>query len=327
MKYYLCVDSGGTKVAAALYNEEFKRCGVCVTGSVRRNTTSAELVEKHKNDLIESLGLKGKTIEEFSGTLERTVLDEIKKVAVIKSTGIFGELEMGLSAAGVFGDGLLALCGTGATVFARYNGKKLAAGGYGAAVSDEGSGYYIGREAYIAAIRDGEGRGEHTVLTDMIPRHLGYDGAPHLREAIFSIYAKPDVSPVACVAKCAPVVIDAAKKNDAKAKRILQNAGRLMGEQTCYLIREYNLPDNLPIALSGSVWRGNPLFFTEFRRVVSEQSSDRKIIIPRLEPVLSGPAYNIYKNKGSFTDGDAETLLSEFPEFRYDINKTKSKGE
>ena len=324
MKYYLSIDSGGTKIAAILHNESFERCGVCVTGSVRTNTTSSELVKKHTEELIETLGLAGKKIEECDGMCEQSVINEIKKVCEIKREGIYGELDMGLSAAGIFGDGLLGLCGTGATVFARYKGKKLTAGGYGSAVADEGSGYYIGREALLAAIRDNEERGEHTVLTDLIPKHIGFSGAEELRKAIFSFYNQTEMSPVTCVAKCAPIVIKAAADGDEISVRILKNAGRLIAEQMCWLIKSNCLPVSLRLTISGSMWRGNPLLFNEFNNTVKQQYGKINVIIPKIEPVLGVLAKRMYDESGELTNSDVSKLLSEFPEFSYDIKDNKT---
>ena len=323
--YYLSLDSGGTKVAAVLYNEDFKRCGAVVTGSVRPNTTSAELIAKHTEEIIKGLDLAGKTIEKITGTCEGSVINEIRKVATVKSTNLTGELDLGLSAAGVFGDGILALCGTGAIILARRNGKTVSTGGYGAAVSDEGSGYYIGRCGFIAAIRDREGRGEHTILTDMLARHLGYDGAKFLDRAIFSIYRKTDISPAASVASFAPKVIAAAEQNDTVAINIVKESGRLLGEQACFLIRDNDFTDSMPIALSGSMWRRNRIFYNEFKSVMSEQCAERKIFIPRLEPVLGAMAYDIFTGKDSFTEEDIDGIIKEFPEFEYNINENKRK--
>lgn len=323
MKYYLCLDSGGTKLAAVLYDEDFRRRGVSVVGSVRPNTTGAELAEKNIARLIEELGISGKTLEEYAGTCEDSVINAIKSVCTVKGRGIFGELDMGLSAAGIFGDGMLALCGTGATVFARTGDKKIAAGGYGAAVSDEGSGYYIGRSALIAAIRDTEGRGEHTALSDLIAEELGFDGRERLREAIFSIYGKKDVSPVASVARLVPTVIKAAGRNDAVAVSILEEAGELLGRQLIYLISANGLPTDLPVTVSGSVWRGNPVLFDKFRRTCREKYDKISVTVPRLEPVLGAAAYNIHKIKNELTDSDITRLIKEFPEFEYDIKENK----
>ncbi|MBO4422204.1 MAG: hypothetical protein J5879_02105 [Clostridia bacterium] len=323
MKYYLAIDGGGTKTAAILYGEDLCRIGVCITGSLRANSTSPELVEKNAAELINSLGLTGLEIEELGGTCEQRIAEMIKSVCTVRRTGVFGELDIGLAAAGISGDGILALCGTGATVFARINGKKLFTGGYGYAVADEGSGFYIGRSACIAAIRDKEGRGERTLLSDMIPEHLGYAGKDELQQAIFSIYRRDGVSPVASVAGFVPVVIEAAKAGDAAAVKILEEAGRLLGEQTVYLIRSGGIKDDVPLTLSGSVWRGNPLLYNGFVSAVRSDCPSRRIVIPRLEPVAGVLAKRYYDKYGVFDDKAADLIRSLYPEFAYDINENK----
>lgn len=326
MKYYLAIDGGGTKTAAVLYDENLKRRAVCVTGSMRANTTDAALIEKHTRELIETLGLGGLTLEECGGVFDGRLYDAVQSVCTVKRRGVSGELELGLAAAGIFGDGILALCGTGATVFARTGDRSLVAGGYGAAVADEGSGYYVGRAALIAAIRDSEGRGEPTALTELLPVHFGYSGPKELRAAIFSIYGKPEKSPAAHVAGCAPVVVKAAEQGDAVATGILAEAGRLLGEQTRYLIEANGLPDELPIALSGSMWRGNPILFNTFRDTVLAQCETRKIVVPRLEPILGVPARQLYETEKEFTKESVDRLLAEFPEFGYDVNVNKTES-
>ena len=315
MKKYLVIDSGGTKTAAILYDENCGRLGVCVTGSLRTNTTPDPLYEKHSNAIISSLGLCGAVIESVRGTYEDRFLKMLKSVCEVKDAFRDGEMELGLSAAGLFGDGVLALCGTGATVFARYKGERYAAGGYGAAVSDEGSGYYIGRQALSAAIRDFECRGPKTALTEALAAHFGNYGREDFRSAVFSIYMQSERSPVARVGRCAPVVIETAEKGDATAKKILIDAGTIMGEMTAALIKKHSLPSDIPVALSGSVWRANPLFYKGFVSVIG-----REPVVPKLEPVAGAVARAYYDRFGK---ADTGYIASAFPEFTYDINKMK----
>ncbi len=319
MKYYLALDNGGTKTAAILYDEELNRISVCVGGSLRSNTNNASLVDLHLKELIQGLQLAGKTVEEINGTYEASVIEKLGRVCTVKDAKVTGELDMGLAAAGIFGDGLLSLCGTGATSFARINGRKLFTGGYGAAVADEGSGYYIGRSAFIAAIRDREGRGEHTALTDKIPQKLGFSGREELQAAIFSIYSKPDISPVTHVAGFAPLVIKTAAEGDEVSLSIVKEAGRLAGEQMRYLIESNDIDDGVPLTISGSIWRINPVFFEEFKKTVG----NREIIIPQIEPILGVLALHKIKRTGSFDENDAKMLAERYPEFRYDINENK----
>ncbi len=324
MKYYLALDSGGTKTAAALYGENLERVRVCVGGSLRGNTTSAELVEKHISELVEALGVRGLTIEEIGGTCEGALIERLCSVCDVRRVAMSGELDLGLSAAGIFGDGLLALCGTGATLFGRVGDRTFGTGGYGAAVADEGSGYWVGREAFLAAIRDREGRGPHTALTDAVANRLGYPGRDALPRAIFSIYGRNDRSPAASVASCAPLVVDTAEQGDAVAGAILRDAGRLLGEQMRYLIVSNGIPDDVPLTISGSMWRGNPILYRAFESVVRSQCPARTIILPVLEPVLGVLAKHRYRSAGSFTPADADALAAEYPEFAFDITKKKT---
>ena len=319
MKYYLALDSGGTKTAAALYGGDLERIRVCTGGSLRGNTTSAELVEKHVSEITAALGVQGLTIEEIGGTCEGVLIERLRSVCEVRRTAMSGELDLGLSAAGIFGDGLLALCGTGATLFGRVGGRSFGTGGYGAAVADEGSGYWVGREAFLAAIRDREDRGPHTALTDAIAKHLGFPGKETLPRAIFSIYGRHDRSPAASVASCAPLVVETAEHGDEVAANILREAGRLLGEQMRYLIASNGVPDSVPLTISGSMWRGNPILFEAFAGVV-----ERDVVLPKLEPVLGVLAKHRYLSAGTFTGADADKLAAEYPEFAYDVTKKKT---
>ena len=314
----LALDCGGTKVAGILYDENLRRVAVCVTGSVRANTTPPELIRRHTQALIDGLGLAGLEIGEVTGACDGTLLDGLERVCRIGRREITGELELGLAAAGMFGDGILALAGTGATVFARAGGESFVAGGYGAAVADEGSGYDIGRAGLIAAIRYAEKRGPATALADLLPRRFGFAGAGELRRAVFSIYGKTDRSPAAAVADCCAAVVRAAAEGDAVSAAILCEKGRLMGEQTRYLITENALPPELPVAISGSVWRGNPVYFQAFRGTLAAACPGREIVVPRIQPVLGALARGIYERTGGFTEADAARLREEYPEFGYD---------
>ena len=323
MKRYLALDAGGSKIAAILYDDGFEQIGAVVSGSLRENTTSRELIEKHIGQVIEGLGLDGVEIEKICGICEKSLIERIRNTCKVKSVQIMKELELGLSAAGIFDDGMLALAGTGASLFCQYGGEALRVGSYGAPVADEGSGYWIGRNAFIAAIRDDEERGPRTILTDLIPRHLGFKGREDLGRSIFSIYGNPDHSPVACVAQCAPLVTEAAKMGDAVATGILRDAGRLLAEQMLCLIRKNNLPDSLPLTISGSVWRGDRLIFDTFCAMMKAQCPSRTIIIPRLEPVLGVISRHFYERYGHFDERDAARIARSFPNFTFELDKTK----
>ncbi|MDD4772887.1 MAG: BadF/BadG/BcrA/BcrD ATPase family protein [Eubacteriales bacterium] len=228
MKYNLSIDSGGSSTIAVVYDDGLRRVGAVRTGSVRENTTSAGLIARHIEELIDGLRETGLTeVGILGGLCPGSILSAIRHAFPVGQRLYSGESELGLSAALIDGDGILILCGTGCSYFSRINGRVNGWGGYGAAVGDFGSGYDIGRRALEFAIADYEGRGSPTALTGMICRRFD---RMNLKDALFSIYgAGFPLSPAAAVASIKPVVDDAAEIGDAAAISVLRDAGRIVG--------------------------------------------------------------------------------------------------
>ena len=320
MNNYLAVDSGGSKVLAVLYDEDFRPIKTCRVGSMRDNTTSAALIRRNVDTLIETLGLAGMRLDCVSGIVDGGLIERMKACGtiVMKSSGC-GELEAGLAAAGIFEDALMALSGTGATLFYRYNGRSDGLGGYGASVSDEGSGYWMARNAFGAAIRDSEGRGPKTLLTDLIAEQLGRPG--DLRGAIFHIYSRREMSPVACVASCAPVVSMAAEAGDEVALQILRETGRVLADQMIAVVRKFELPKNLPITISGSVWRSHRALFDEFAGTLRDFGLEREVTVPEFEPI-AGVIIRHYRSVHGEFDAEArERFLRDYKDYTFSLSK------
>ncbi len=325
-KRYLALDSGGTKVAAILYDGNFNTLATARSGSLRGNSTDPELVEQHFQDLISQLGLKkGDRIERVCGAFGQQTAENLKKIFDIELFLVNGEMNIGLAAAGILGDGILALSGTGATVFCREKGKKYVAGGFGSAVADEGSGYWIGRQAMLAAIRGMENRGPATSLTRILPGYFKEKAAltcdvstsDGFRAAVFSIYADKCHSPVAQIASVVPLVVKAAEDGDGEARGILEEAGKLLAEQTLYLIRSNDIGPAVPIAISGSVWKKNKLYLNAFVNKMAESEPSRILFVPTVEPVVGAIVKHMNLN-GRYKEF-RDKLADKYPDFAYSI--------
>ena len=320
MANYLAMDTGGSKVLAVLYGDDFRPRAISRVGSFRSNTTSAELIAHNIEQMMQELGLvPGMVIDRIVGIVYTEFLDVLEKRCVIKGIDNIGELQAGLHAAGIYGDGMMTLSGTGSNVGAFLQGTTYYAGGYGASVSDAGSGYWMAREAMNAAIADFDGYGEKTLLTELIAGYFGYP-ADQLNRAIFSIYDNTDLSPVAQVASCAPLVSKAAAAGDEIARDILKRTGEILGKQAVAMIRKNHFPDDLPMTISGSVWRSDRILFDAFADCLHAQSPGRPIMLPEFEPILGVMIWHHLHMYGRFDEEDRAKFRALYPTYTFNLN-------
>jgi N-acetylglucosamine kinase-like BadF-type ATPase len=116
--------------------------------------------------------------------------------------------------------GIVLIAGTGSITYGRNAaGEAARAGGWGHMVGDEGSGYWIGREAVTAVMRAGDGRGPTTRLTADILAHFNVADVSRLPRIVYD-RDEPRVN----VAALGPIVQRAADLGDAVALRILERA-------------------------------------------------------------------------------------------------------
>ena len=171
-KYYLAADGGGSKLLGILYDDDFKVIRHCKLSGVNMRFKPLEAVKKNLSDMLEIL--LGDDIKEVEAADLCLVCNEnvwqpiISADPRIKSVCRRGESIMALGAA-FMRDGIVALSGTGSDTFMVKDGKHMGAvGGWGPLLGDEGSGYDIGLHAVKAALRDYDGRGEKTMLRELV---------------------------------------------------------------------------------------------------------------------------------------------------------------
>ena len=319
MKNYIAIDSGGTKVIAILYDETFRPKAISRVGSFRANTTPADQIKQNMEQLVAELGITADTvIHRISGITTKEFITFLNSICTVLQVDLMGELTAGLCAAGLLGDGVQALSGTGSNSAAWYQGKEYFAGGYGSNIADIGSGYWIGREAMIAAIADFEGYGSRTLLTDCLAEHLGGD-RESFREAVFSIYEKDMASICSQVAACSRAVSKAAEQGDSTAVRILETAGEQLAAQTIALIQKYKIPDDLPLTISGNVWRSHDSFISSFVSAVLKSYPNRHIILPQFEPIIGVIIKHCYDISGEFSPVMQACFKALYPQYRLDF--------
>jgi N-acetylglucosamine kinase-like BadF-type ATPase len=147
--------------------------------------------------------------------------------------------------------GIVIISGTGSIAYGRNARMEAArAGGGGHMIGDEGSGYWIGREALTAVVRARDGRGPATSLTEGVIDHFEIDDLPRLKGVVYDREL-----PRKAVSALGPIVQRAAEQGDHVAMTILARAAEELGLAAESVADRLGLDGNgLPIILAGGVF-------------------------------------------------------------------------
>src|SRR6059036_2367194 len=227
--HVLGIDAGGTKTVCLLADER----GVILSegrGPGANLHSRGELaVEKVLHEVMETaigdraitpaaicLGIAGVDREDEA----RTVRAIMRRIGYKSRVLVVNDALIALVAGAQDAAGIVIIAGTGSIVYGRNAaGEAARAGGWGHMIGDEGSGYWIGREALAAVMRARDGRGPATELTAAMLAHFQVDDVSRLPRIVYDREV-----PRMSVAAVGPIVQQAADEGDAVATRILERA-------------------------------------------------------------------------------------------------------
>jgi glucosamine kinase len=270
MAYYLGIDGGGTKTRCLLADETTVLARAMAGGSniirlgetkasealrtvVQQICAAAEISSGQIRGVC--IGAAGAARPEIAAKI-RNVLAELIPEISPANIEVVGDAEIALEAAFGEGPGVIAIAGTGSIAYGRNaEGHTARAGGWGFAVSDEGSGHWIGRRA-VSAILSAHDQGLETALTAMVLRAWKL-------VTIDELVQQANSSPRPDFPRLFPVVLRAADEGDSIARNLLNEAGARLASLAATVVRrlaphdqEAALPPvELPIAMTGSVFR------------------------------------------------------------------------
>jgi len=146
--------------------------------------------------------------------------------------------------------GVALIAGTGAIAYGvNALGETRRADGWGYLLGDDGSGYWIGREALRATARACDGREPPSLLQGLILAKLNIRACSELVDRVYA----PGLT-VPQIAALAPTVHSAAQQDDPVARDILCRAGERLGSALCAVIHGLHLSDRtFEILLLGGV--------------------------------------------------------------------------
>lgn len=180
--YVLGIDAGGTKTVCYLADVDGRIVGEGRGGGANLQAHGELEVEKVLHAVIEDaigdhairpvsvcLGVAGVDREED----DRIVRGIMRRLGYRSNMLVVNDALVALVAGAGDDPGIVLIAGTGSIAYG-VNGEGYAAraGGWGFVLGDEGSGYWIGREALTAVVRQADGRGPRTRLTPLVLEHF-----------------------------------------------------------------------------------------------------------------------------------------------------------
>ena len=294
MAYFLGIDGGGSKTTCVV-GDEVALLSRVTTGPSNITRVGETRARESLHEAIRQacgaaginppqvqhacLGVAGVGNEKTAGAVRKLVA-EIMPAEV----EIVGDMQIALEAAFGGGPGVIVIAGTGSIAYGRdAQGKTARAGGWGFAVSDEGSAHWIGRTAVAALLRAVD---RSTSLQDS-------PDASSLCRELLAAWKLPSLEALVRdanlngdFAALFPAVLAADEQDDWLAQQVLLYAGRELAQLAGIVVRRLFADNRFPIPLGmiGGVFahtaRVREAFRDEVARLESRITVNQQMIDP-----------------------------------------------
>lgn len=306
--HVLGIDAGGTKTVCQLANEHGEVLAEARRGGANLQASGELEVEKVLHEVMEEaigdhdvrptaicLGIAGVDRPDDARVMQALMRRIGYKAKVLVVNDALIALEAGAPGGQ---PAVVIISGTGSIAYGRNaNNQAARAGGWGYMLGDEGSGYWIGRAALRAVLREADRRGPATQLTGLL---LNYYGVARAQDLIAQVYhggLRP--SAIASLAQC---VQGAFSYGDAVAIGILRNAADQLESSGLSVARRLDLVGSeFPFVLSGGIYRAVPWLEEELTRRLQMASPRSRTTLLSDEPAGGAVRLALAEAGGGYT--------------------------
>jgi N-acetylglucosamine kinase-like BadF-type ATPase len=290
--HVLGIDAGGTKTVCLLADANGAIISEARGAGANLHVAGELAVEKVLHEVMERaigdrgiapaaicLGIAGVDRDDE----ERTVRAIMRRIGLKARTLVANDALVALVAGAGDAPAIVIIAGTGSIVYGRNaNAEAARAGGWGHMIGDEGSGYWIGREALTAVMRAADGRGPGTQLTADILRHFEVSDVSRLPRIVYD-----REQPRMAVAALGPLVQTATDRRDPVATVILERASEeLVVAARSVATRLEMRGDAFTFYLAGGVFRVVPWLADQLPARLAEVAPRCQVELLDREPAL-----------------------------------------
>jgi N-acetylglucosamine kinase-like BadF-type ATPase len=304
---FVGIDGGGTKTACAVGDEtrvlaiaQAGGSNLIRSGEAAARTSLLEAIDKACADAsVASAGICGACIG-AAGAGRGDVQSAIAKIAAERlrcHVQVVGDTDIAMQAAFGAGAGVIVIAGTGSIAFGRdAQGNTARAGGWGFAISDEGSGHWVGRAAVRRAFAAYDEGQDPVLLKSLMKAWPAASLEEFLRDCNTADFSQ-----------LFPPVLAAADTGDTSARAVLMQAGGELANLAKTVLRRLfpAQADGVPLAMVGGVFRQSALvrqvFYNEVRSAFPAAAINATVV----EPVLG--ALELARQQGRATGHAAQS--------------------
>jgi N-acetylglucosamine kinase-like BadF-type ATPase len=260
----LGVDGGGTKCLGLVADEFGNVLARKTVGAGNPNVVGIHAAAKNLHSLINQccdevrcrpdelrsivLGLAGAGSER-NREQTKDAVHALFTEQGFKDLPLHIETDARIALEGAFGGGpgVVLIAGTGSAIIGKnQRGEVVSVGGWGRLLGDEGSGYFIGREAVRMLTLQADGRGNAGLLRELFEQKYQWKTRDDLLHAVYQEKME--------LASFAPLVLEAASQNDVVSQRILQNAASLLVDQARVVIMKMGILRKVGLVMMGGMF-------------------------------------------------------------------------
>ncbi len=322
MGYLIGIDGGGTKTRSIAADINGRIVGATEVGPSNFLAVGEEGIKRIVSEIMSLFEIRGcfdpKQMDccvlGLAGAGREK--DQQRALQAVRALGLPGEIivesDAYVALMGAFEGrpGIIIISGTGSICFGLDDAGKLhRCGGWGYLLGDEGSGYYIGHQGVLAALKDHDGRGEPTMLRQEIESHLGVS---RIDEIISQVYAEQSLGKEN-IANLAPLVFECADSGDTVSERIVSEAAKELAEMIRSVGTKLAQPGGrIEVAHTGSVFQQKEKLIPRIKKHLQSSFREVEIHEPSLEPALGAIILGLRRLKVPLTPEILKNLRSPY---------------
>jgi N-acetylglucosamine kinase-like BadF-type ATPase len=179
--------------------------------------------------------------------------------------------------------GVVVIAGTGSIAYGTDGrGRAARAGGWGYLLGDEGGGYWLGRAALVAVVRQFDGRGPATELTELVLAGMDLASPAELIHAIYDNGLQRRT-----IASVAAIVQRAHDMGDAVATDIMKRAALELTTAAASVIERLELRGQaFRAVLAGGMFQGVPSLAADVMARLAEVAPRSEVRLLAVEPAV-----------------------------------------